>query len=416
MTVDGRITPLSGFFLTIAGSGERKTAVDNVALREVRAFEKALTDSYNAAMRTRDKETKRTKSRASTADMSEEDPDHIKSTSMAASELPPLAPIIISEEPTFEGLVKNLAAGFPSQGVFSDEGARFLSGYSMNSENSLATLAGLSKLWDGKALDRVRAGEGALKLYGRRMSFHLMAQPDVASSLMGSSQAQDQGFLSRCLVTMPPSTVGTREYRDVNLNTLPEIQRFHSCILTLLQRPPSVEDPTDFFRRTQLAPRSLTLSQAAKAVYVDFHNYVENEMAAKLRELKAFANKAPEHLLRIAGTLAIIENIDALEISVAHADRARALVMFYLGEARRINEMARQDPDLTTAQTLLDWIKERGRPVSLVEIYQMGPQRVRNVKRARHFVHILAEHGYLIPAKNVEFRGTPRDEGWKIAP
>jgi hypothetical protein len=286
--VDGRVTPLSGFFLTVAGSGERKSAVDNVVLREVRNFEKRLTESYNVAMRARDRETKRAKPVVSSADGRE-------AVSSPLPELPPLSPIIISEEPTFEGLVKNLATGFPSQGIFSDEGARFLSGYSMSSENSLATLAGLSRLWDGKALDRVRAGDGALKIYGRRVSFHLMAQPEVASALMGNSQAQDQGFLSRCLVTMPPSTVGHRGYTGIDLNTVPELQRFQSCILGLLQKAPNVEDPTDFFRRAQLSPKSLTLSDAAKAVYIAFHDHVEREMLETLRELRAFANKAPEH-------------------------------------------------------------------------------------------------------------------------
>jgi hypothetical protein len=121
-------------------------------------------------------------------------------------------------------------------------------------------------------------------------------------------------------------------------------------------------------------------------------------------------------LLRIAGTITITENIDATEISATHAERARALVEFYLGEARRINEMARQDPDLQTAQRLLDWFQQKGRPVSLVEIYQNGPQPVRNVRRARHFTRILSEHGYLRPVKNVEYRGTPREEGWELAP
>jgi len=418
--VDGRVTPLSGFFLTVAGSGERKSAVDSVALKEIREFEKRLQEAYSLATRVRgsdrDNDLKSRKSVGTAANASAEGSDRTKELASATSELPPLSPIIICEEPTFEGLVKNLAVGYPSQGLFSDEGGRFLSGYSMGSENITATLAGLCKLWDGKALDRVRAGDGALKLYGRRLSFHLMAQPDVASTLMGNSKAEDQGFLSRCLVTMPPSTIGSRMYRPVDLKTSPELGRFHSCILGLLQRAPKVEDATDLFRRAQLSPKSLTLNDGAKAVYVDFHNYVENAMVDKLRELRGFANKAPEHLLRLAGTLCIIENIDALEISQAHAECARALVEFYLGEARRVNEMAKQDPDLRTAQKLLDWIQEKARAVSLVEIYTNGPQPVRNVKRARHFTRILFEHGYLNPVKNVEFRGVQRDEGWEIAP
>jgi hypothetical protein len=335
---------------------------------------------------------------------------------VGAPDLPPLKPVVICEEPTLEGLVKNLVDGHPSQGLFSDEGGRFLSGYSMSNENMTATLAGFSKLWDGKPLDRVRAADGALKLYGRRLSFHLMAQPEVASTLMGNSKAQDQGFLSRCLVTMPPSTVGGRMYRDVNLKESAALTRFHSRIHFLLTRNPNVDDPSDLFRRSQLAPRALPLSAGAKAIYIVFHDSVEREMVGGYADLRAFANKAPEHLLRIAGTLAIIDDIDATEISEAHAENARRLVEFYLGEARRIDEMARQDHDLGTAQKLLEWIQKLERPVSLVEIYQRGPSPLRSAKRAKHFVNILAEHGYVIPVKGISYRGTPRDEGWKLVP
>lgn len=62
----------------------------------------------------------------------------------------PTKPIIIIEEPTYEGLVKYLEHGQPSVGIFSDEGGRFLGGNAMSKENMLKTLAGLSSLWDAK--------------------------------------------------------------------------------------------------------------------------------------------------------------------------------------------------------------------------------------------------------------------------
>ncbi len=92
--------------------------------------------------------------------------------------MPPLEPLLLCEEPTYEGLVKLLAAGQPSVGLFSDEGGRFIGGHGMNPDNLLKTAAGMSGLWDGKPVDRVRGGDGATKLYGRRVSCHLMVQPE----------------------------------------------------------------------------------------------------------------------------------------------------------------------------------------------------------------------------------------------
>ena len=66
---------------------------------------------------------------------------------------PPIEPLIIVEEPTYEGLVKYLARGQPSVGLFSDEGGRFVGGNAMNRDNLLKTLAGLSSLWDAKPIN-----------------------------------------------------------------------------------------------------------------------------------------------------------------------------------------------------------------------------------------------------------------------
>lgn len=419
VSVDGRTYPLSGFFISVSESGARKTAVDTAVLREVRRYEKSLHDSYAKTLQTT--EFRATSRRTATARATLDQALHPQAvgnsteTQQPTSNLPPLLPMILSEEPTFEGLVKSLTYGYPSQGLFSDEGGRFLGGYALNSDNMTATLAGLSKLWDAKPLDRVRAGDGALKLYGRRLSFHLLIQPEIVRSLMSNRLAQDQGFLSRCLVTIPPSTIGNRMYRSIDVSTLPSVERFQHCIRNLLSRDLPVEDRNDPARRSQLSPRVLTLSSETKEIYVSFHDHVERAMLADFRELRAFANKAPEHLLRIAGTMAIIEDGDTTVINKQHALNARSLVEFYLNEARRIDELSRQDPDLRIAQALLEWITDLQRPVSLVEIYQCGPSHLRNARRARHFVRILADHGHLVPEKNVRFRGVTRDEGWKLA-
>lgn len=88
----------------------------------------------------------------------------------------------------------------------------------MNPDNLLKTAAGLSGLWDGKPIDRVRGGDGSTKLYGRRVSLHLMVQPEVSQLMLSNPVLIGQGLLSRCLVTWPESTAGTRPYREEDLS------------------------------------------------------------------------------------------------------------------------------------------------------------------------------------------------------
>ena len=127
----------------------------------------------------------------------------------AEPEAPPL-PIVVTPDPTVEGLVKNMASLRPSLGLFSDEGGAFLGGVGMNPENRLKTIATLSAFWDGSPVSRLRAGDGASLFLGRRLSVHLMAQPVAASTLLADPVANGQGILARFLTAEPESAIGTR--------------------------------------------------------------------------------------------------------------------------------------------------------------------------------------------------------------
>ena len=70
---------------------------------------------------------------------------------------PPLEPLLVCGEPTFEGLCKLLAVGWPSVGIFAAEGGQFIGGHGMADDAKLRTAAGLSALWDGEPIKRVRA-------------------------------------------------------------------------------------------------------------------------------------------------------------------------------------------------------------------------------------------------------------------
>ena len=126
----------------------------------------------------------------------------------------PLEPVLICGDPTVEGLIKLLGRGQPTAGMFSAEGGQFIGGHGMAVEHKLKTASTLSELWDGRVIRRVRAGDDTLILPGRRVSAHLMAQPDVAAMLLSDPLLAEQGLLSRVEVLAPESTAGTRFWHD----------------------------------------------------------------------------------------------------------------------------------------------------------------------------------------------------------
>jgi hypothetical protein len=229
VTIDGRRFPVSAYFIDIGESGERRSAVDRCALYPHYAYERSLyeehasatqryTNDLDAWKRAREEMLKGKGSR-------DEKRDHLEA--LGPPPTAPLDPVLLCEEPTYEGLIKLFLHGQRSLGLFSDEGGRFLGGHAMNEEHVLKTSTGLSELWDGKRVSRVRATDTTTMLYGRRLAMHLMVQPIIAQKVLSDPLLHGQGLLNRCLVCWPASTAGTRFYKDVDLTLDEGVQQYN---------------------------------------------------------------------------------------------------------------------------------------------------------------------------------------------
>ena len=197
----GGDAPCSLFCLTIAESGERKSSCDRLLMRGVRDHEKAqaeiyreATAEYEVAREIWTGKRKRMLSEAAGADKVKAIGAEADMRALGPEPRPPLLPSVTAQEPTFEGLLKLYQAGRPALGLFSDEAGGFIGGHAMNSDNKLKTIAGLSQLWNGDTVNRIRSGDGATSYPGRRLAMHLMAQPVAARPLMADPQASGQGF------------------------------------------------------------------------------------------------------------------------------------------------------------------------------------------------------------------------------
>lgn len=414
--VDGRLIPLCEFFLTIGASGERKSAVDNIALFSHRQYQDTLrnkyeidyadwlksVEAYEASKKLGLKQAKTYEERKRALE------------TLGLSPPRPLDPLLLTEEPTYEGLIKLLITGQPSIGLFSDEGGRFIGGHGMNNENLLKTASGLCGLWDGKVVTRVRAGEPPIILAGKRVSFHLMAQPNVAQLLLSNSLLIEQGLISRCLITWPLSTAGSRFYKEVNLTNTTEFQAYIERINNIFK----VSLITAKDKANELLPRKIELANEAKALYIKFHDAIENKVGDNrlLSAVRGFANKAPEHALRLAGIIALFKDINCVEIGVDSMSAGIELATHYLKEALRLHNSSAVDPDLVLAEKLLEWLhNQQKQSISLMEIYQSGPPQIRNAKTARRLMSILAEHHWAFPiAEGLMVNGVLRKEAWRI--
>src|SRR5829696_1277001 len=238
----GQARPISGYFITVAGSGERKTSADREALWPIARHEQNLREKYEAEqpgyLNARDAWEKQ---RVQILGDKKRYPDPAAKRAaldeLGLAPLGPLHPMLVCPEPTFEGLERHFAIGQPSMGVFSGEGGQFVGGHGMQKEAKLRTAAALSGLWDGEPIRRVRALEGATLLPGRRLSLHLMVQPDVANFLLCDLLLADQGLLSRLLVTAPATAAGTRLWKEAPAEADAAIRRYGAQLLSILEEP-----------------------------------------------------------------------------------------------------------------------------------------------------------------------------------
>jgi hypothetical protein len=423
----GERKPVSLFLLTVGESGERKSGIDDLVLGAAKAQQKAESEAYTIAQERYEADLAAWQqatdmARKSTTAGKKGQPQATAADVRAAVErcgdkpVAPIAPLRFVTDPTVEGLYKLLVVGQPSVALFSDEGGLLIGGHALNSDNALKTMARWCKLWDGSPFDRVRAGDGASVLYGRRMALHQLAQPEVMVKLLSDPMANGQGLLARCLVAWPESTIGSRHVERYEwAGERHELKRLFAVLKNLLEAPPRTGKSEQ-----ELDPVELPLSEAAAALAVAAGNQFETLMArgGDLAELRDRTSKALENACRIAAVLAVVEGgLSVREIGVEPLQRALVLVQWYLAEALRIRGAAAIPQSVSDAEMLSAWLRERGLKLfRSKQILNGGPNPLRNKPRLLAAVNELVVNGYLIENEAGEMvEGVKTRKSWKVA-
>jgi hypothetical protein len=411
--------PVSLYALTIARSGERKSACDAPLMAGLRDHEREQNRAQRDAMESwrnahalwkgeRDRILSQVKSKGDKRTAARADLEALGPEPAA----PPSADRTVTE-PTFEGLTRLFAHGQPSLGIFSDEGGQFLGGHAMNSDNRQKTLAALNDLWQGNPIRRTRSGDGHATLYGRRLAVHLMAQPGVARAFMADPLAADTGFLPRFLICEPPSAIGTRFARDARRDDM-AVADFAGRLRDILDTPLPMDPDT-----RELQPRILPIAPGARAVLVAFADTIEAAQApgGDLAHITGAASKAAEQAARIAGVLTLWRDLHAREVQPGDMADAIDLAQFYLSEASRLASAATVSAEIDRAEALRRWLLEGwAEPDVLVrDVVRLGPNPLRESPKARAALGILEKHGWLVRLEaGSVVRGAARAEAWAI--
>lgn len=217
---------LSLFSLSVAESGERKTAVMKHVLKPFQQKGMQLNEQYNQEMKIYNAKLegwKKEGKKKDTIDLIthyQNEPEKPKSLKL------------IIKDPKIEGIGKQFKEGYPSIGLFNDEAGQIFGGFSMGKDRTIHGITSFSCLWDGTPVDRTKAGEfESTSMYNKRLSASLSLQPSIFFETVWSNQMMtEQGFLARFLIADCPSMAGSRviREREERINEVIEKHYIHS--------------------------------------------------------------------------------------------------------------------------------------------------------------------------------------------
>lgn len=400
------IGPTSLNMTVIARSGERKTSTDRRMSQPVRQWQESYLKERADDIKSQQAEIDaheaekagllaKIKSKAGKSDISGFK-DQLKFLAKN-SPPPPIIPCYFYEDCTPEALGQNLAEGWPSASVWSDEAGLVIGGHGMKEDSATRYLALLNRMWDGNTFERKRTTAKSFTIKGRRLTCSLMMQHEVLLRLsLGSNGiSRGIGFMARYLFAHPVSTMGTRLYQEPPITT-PKLDAWDNRLRHILD----FEMPMD--RKTfELSPRVIAMQPAAKQSWVSYFNSVEKELSAdgEFTDVADFASKSGENAARIAGVFQLLNTQSFGDVTQETMEQALAIAGWHLLEAKRLFDSDIQSPAILDAIKLEGWILAQEGQVSPRDILHRGPNKLREKSVRDEALKLLQEKNRLFIEK-----------------
>lgn len=393
------MSPVSLFFLVVAGSGERKSAADYLFSKATRQWqltaraqlapEIQVARTLHQAWRV-EKDGILAQIRRSASVGNATDIQRKQLVDVVANEPHvPILPVLFFEDATQEALASHIAQGWPSASLWSDEGGIVMGGHGMQT-NATKFIALLNRLWDGKPFIAHRKTSKSFTVANRRLTVSLMMQPLILEQMLAKNGgiSRQSGFLARSLIAYPESAMGCRYYQEPS-ETLAALPEFHQRLTDCLDTSLSLD------KAGCHALPTLALSPQAKTVWVSFFNTVESGLshASQWQTIKDFASKAAENVARLAALFHLFAGREG-DISVLEIEQATEIINWHLFETKIILGSQLQTPTQEDSTKLLQWIIDKGLSKTTPRyLQQFSP--IRDKSRRDRAIQMLAELHYL---------------------
>ena len=184
-------------------------------------------------------------------------------------------------------------------------------------------------------------------------------QPEILRRCL-TQEFYDNGLAARLLLAMPPRRVKRWTEADIDGNTLDAVSKLFSELL-------SFQPSTDLDGEPE--PADVSLTDEAKALWVDFYNQHAQEQAELDSELSAAWSKLEGYAARLALVVHCIRQAAGEAVDPWHCDDVSmasgiALAGWFGYEAKRVYGVLAESQEDQHDRKLVDWIQRHGGQVT----------------------------------------------------
>lgn len=291
---------------------------------------------------------------------------------------------LIADDASPEALTSLLFQNDGKMSVISAEGGIF--GIAAGRYSEKTNIDIFLKAYSGDPIQVDRKGRASEFIAHPALTMLLFVQPSVIQEIMGNSEFQGRGFLSRFLYSIPVSRIGSRSYETKDIPE-PARKKYNDLIYSLLGIPDVVEN------------REIRFSEKAHNMSRIFFDEIEHRLIDDLEDIDTWAGKFHGQVMRIAGVLHCIKHELGAYNVLLEDDTMRAAIeigRYFLEHAKAAFEIMGANEDEATQDAKyilkrLDSIEQK--EINKRELIRLC-QKI-NLDRLECGMAVLRERGYI---------------------
>ena len=378
----GKVCPVALNLICIAGSGERKSSLEEQAFKGMRKFmkeevERLKRENIKYEILIGDFKTKEKSLNKKLKQSSGGERDYCIEELITHQQCKPQKPKprLMNFEDVTPQAMQHEMQGYGANAVLSSsEGGKVLNSPLVQSTSFL------NDLWSGQSTTITRKSVESAVIEEPRLTVCIMTQPSTVDTFIkrAKDDIRDNGFWSRFLIVNPPSNCGTR-YSNGFSPSKEDIDKFNERTYQLLSLLPL--NPEEHEKTT------IKLSYESKNILNHIYNDIESHMqvGGRFENAKDHASKLVENIARVAAILHSFESFskgEDIEISTTTLYDAINIVAYFSCDFMKI--FCSPPKYVMNSDKLMYWFNQclvKGfRYVRHNHILQYGPKELRKKK------------------------------------